>query len=269
MGKCTEVPDYHNQLSRHQPSSSLQPPMPHRAAACPASPNRSGSTLSTKGGAAAFLARQMRQVPSNEADSRASGSQGWKSTKAVGPACPTSTDTGRPGRPSPPCWAEREGAFLGRVVMSCCGGSTRSAPACRRPDLWLGYSTRTNARFPHCPTAKAAHLQLPHANGAIHGAGGHQGVVARHSQVGDFSIVAAAGGLQQARARGPDLQIKQGRYNRGETRGGAGSWQRLKTKAKACMLSLLCRADAPLGALPHMNTLPTPAARPGSSMPVP
>lgn len=127
--------DHYNHRSRHHPSSSLQPPMPHRAAACPASPNRSGSTLSTMGGAAASLARQMRQVPSNEADSRASGSQGWKSTKAVGPACPTSTDTGRPGRPSLPCWAEMEGAFWGRVVKGCCGGSTGSAPACRRPDL--------------------------------------------------------------------------------------------------------------------------------------
>lgn len=75
----------------------------HLVTACPVSPKRAGSTRSTIGGLAGSRARQMRQVPSKEAVSRASGSQGWKSTKAAGPVCPTSTDTGWPGRPDSPC----------------------------------------------------------------------------------------------------------------------------------------------------------------------
>lgn len=75
----------------------------HRVMACPLRPKRAGSTVRTRGGAAASRARQMRHVPSKEADSRASGWVGWKSTKAVGPSWPTSTDTGTPGRPLPPC----------------------------------------------------------------------------------------------------------------------------------------------------------------------
>lgn len=103
--------------ARQPAASPSNSPTAHRAAACPASPNRAGSTVSTMGGAAASRARQMRHVPSNEADSSASGSQGWKSTKAVGPPWPTRTDTGRPGRPSPPC---RGGvAPAGRVVLGC------------------------------------------------------------------------------------------------------------------------------------------------------
>lgn len=82
----------------------------HRVTACPLSPKRAGSTVRTMGGALASRARQMRQVPSKEADSRASGWVGWKSTKAAAPPWPTSTDTGRPGRPPLTCRARKADA---------------------------------------------------------------------------------------------------------------------------------------------------------------
>jgi hypothetical protein len=121
-------------------------------------------------GTDASAACQMRQVPSKELDSRASGRAGQNSTKDTTLVCPTSTALDSP-------------------ISPACNTAHRACQCAWLCAFGMGVILRCTASGGHC---YSIYLQAPGSNGPVVGGGCKQGIVRADAEVSDLCRVSAA-----------------------------------------------------------------------------